>query len=310
MGWQEQNLPWIVEQIPIGVAITRADGNITYANPRLCALLGEPAGSLTGRMLPELKPAHGPIRRDHEGRRGLSTLRARSGAEIAVVEAVYAARDTDGLACFIHFLQDLGDGKCAGSLAALAYYDSLTGLPNRNLFGDRLERTLLSFERSGAGLAVLYIDFDRLKPVNDALGHAAGDRLLQEAAARMSRAVRKNDTLARLGGDEFAAILEGVATPAEALRVAEKLLAAGRIPHVLAGRPVRVSLSIGIALCPRDASDAPALLMRADAAMYAAKAAGGDCCRLAATVAESPAGTAPSTYSAGIARRLRTAPGR
>jgi len=306
MVWQELSLSRIVEQIPIAVAITHSDGSIAYANPRLYALLDEPAGSLVGRELFAFRPARVPILLDGERWQGESSFRPRSGEDLSVLEAVYPVRDADGVAYFIHFLQDFSAEKQrVESLSALAYYDSLSGLPNRNLFGDRLERALLSFERTGIGFAVLYIDLDRFKSVNDALGHAAGDRLLRDAAERMSRTLRKNDTLARLGGDEFAAVLEGMGGAADAARVAEKLLAASREPHDLGGSPVHVGMSIGIALCPRNARDAAALLTRADGAMYAAKAAGRNCCRLTATVSESTSRSTPPTGSSGTVHRLR-----
>lgn len=162
-------------------------------------------------------------------------------------------------------------------LSSFAFYDSLTGLPNRNLFKDRLARAILSAERRAGGFALFYIDIDRFKTVNDAWGHETGDRLPREAAARMSRVLRRSDTLARLGGDEFAAILEDVKTDAGACVVAEKLFALCGERYELNGSSLRVTLSVGISLYPQDGRDAAALLEHADRAMYQAKGQGRNC---------------------------------
>ena len=155
-----------------------------------------------------------------------------------------------------------------------ANYDALTGLPNRNLFKDRLDQAMHAAHREGSLLALLFIDLDRFKWVNDTLGHAAGDRLLQEAAMRLSHCVRETDTVARLGGDEFTVILGELHDCSEVDKIAEKLLKRLAEPFVLNGREAFVSGSIGITLYPGDASDMEQLLRNADAAMYSAKQAG------------------------------------
>ncbi len=159
-------------------------------------------------------------------------------------------------------------------LARQALYDPLTGLPNRTLFLDRLAQGVRRARRTPArGCAVLFVDLDRFKEVNDRLGHAAGDRLLVEAARRLERAVRPGDTVARLGGDEFTVLLEDVSGPEDAVPVAERLRAEFDRPFELEGGPVRVTASIGVAAggAPERAED---LLRDADRAMYRAKELG------------------------------------
>jgi len=155
-----------------------------------------------------------------------------------------------------------------------AYHDALTGLPNRMLFHDRLTQALSQAGRDGRGLAVLFLDLDQFKVVNDTLGHGAGDRLLQEVAGRLRRAVGEGDTVARVGGDEFTLLLPGIEGAAEAARLAERLLAAVALPAEIDGHRLYVTTSIGVSLYPADGHEADSLLTRADIAMYRAKEVG------------------------------------
>ena len=293
MVWRKLGLAEVVEKIPIGVAVTRPDGCIEYANPHLHALLKEPAEGLLGRCLAAFRqgePSPPPI--DGEEWRGESCLRIAAGGAVHVLETVHPVHDESGaIACRIHFLQDLSEHKRAELLNSLAFYDSLTGLPNRTLFKDRLARAILRAERQADGFALFYIDIDRFKTVNDAWGHETGDRLLREAATRMSLVLRRSDTLARLGGDEFVALLEDVKTHAGAAAVAEKLFALCGERYELNGSFLRVTLSVGIGLYPQDGRDAAALLEHADRAMYQAKAQGRNCYSLVAA----PYGLSPDT---------------
>jgi len=167
------------------------------------------------------------------------------------------------------------------TLESLAYNDPLTGLPNRVLFRDRLEQQMRLAERDGSNFAVLAIDLDRFKEINDTLGHHAGDQLLQQVSQRMRRALRRSDTVAlaghtvaRLGGDEFCALLPAVRNAADGVVVAEKLLAAMEEPFELEGRELRVGMSIGVALYPEHTRTLDELCRCADSAMYQAKRSG------------------------------------
>jgi len=152
-----------------------------------------------------------------------------------------------------------------------ATHDSLTGLPNRVLLADRLSQTTAQSERYSRRFAVLVVDLDRFKSINDSLGHVAGDDMLKEVARRLSRLSRKADTLARLGGDEFVLVLSEIASPRDAERVASKALTSLAEPVTLLGLDVQISASIGISIFPEDGKEAETLLQHADAAMYHAK---------------------------------------
>lgn len=158
-------------------------------------------------------------------------------------------------------------------LARQAFYDSLTGLPNRALFMDRLQHALNRANRYGDTVAVLFLDLDRFKFINDSLGHSAGDQLLVSVARRLAPLVRPSDTLARFGGDEFTLLLEGIPSTRDALQVAERIAGALRAPFTLDGREVFITASIGIALST-PAHHPEDLLRQADIALYRAKAAG------------------------------------
>jgi diguanylate cyclase (GGDEF)-like protein/PAS domain S-box-containing protein len=159
-------------------------------------------------------------------------------------------------------------------LAFLAQYDPLTSLPNRNLFQDRLLQAVARAERGGRKVAVMLIDLDRFKEINDTLGHAAGDLLLRDAAQRMKGVLRSVDTLARLGGDEFTLIQEDVAGVGEIIMLAQRVLDLFAQPFLLQGRECFITPSIGIAVHPTDERDPDALLRSADIAMYHAKQLG------------------------------------
>jgi diguanylate cyclase (GGDEF)-like protein/PAS domain S-box-containing protein len=161
-------------------------------------------------------------------------------------------------------------------IKSLAYHDALTGLPNRLLFTDRLQVAVAQAHRHGQRLAVLFLDLDRFKVINDSLGHSMGDRLLGAVAERLLASVREGDTVARLGGDEFTLLLPGLSRAMDVTRVADKILDALRQPFRLEGRELYVSASMGISVYPLDGDDAEALVKNADSAMYRAKEQGRD----------------------------------
>jgi diguanylate cyclase (GGDEF)-like protein/PAS domain S-box-containing protein len=156
----------------------------------------------------------------------------------------------------------------------MAYHDSLTGLPNRALLSERLDRAMLAARRDGRKLAVMFIDLDRFKTINDSLGHLTGDHLLKEVANRLCRVVRAVDTVARLGGDEFVVVVPGVRAAEECALVGEKIIQAMAEPVRFEGRNLHISPSIGVSLYPNDGEDVETLMRKADAAMYHAKASG------------------------------------
>jgi diguanylate cyclase (GGDEF)-like protein/PAS domain S-box-containing protein len=170
---------------------------------------------------------------------------------------------------------DITDRKLAEQrIAHMAHHDALTGLPNRVLLRDRIQQAIAQAHRNGAQLAVLFLDLDRFKTINDSLGHQLGDRLLQSVASRILVCVREGDTVSRVGGDEFVIVIPGIAAAADASAVAAKILEVLASAFHLHGNDLHVNASIGISLYPADGSDAETLMRNADTAMYHAKDSG------------------------------------
>jgi diguanylate cyclase (GGDEF)-like protein len=155
-----------------------------------------------------------------------------------------------------------------------AQHDFLTGLPNRLLLTDRLTQAIALSRRHGNKVALLFLDLDLFKRVNDSLGHVMGDKLLQSVAQRLTACVCTSDSVCRLGGDEFVVLLSEIEHVDAAAQCAEKLLTAVAIPHLIGGLEVHVTVSVGISVCPDDGRDAEAMLKNADTAMYDAKKMG------------------------------------
>ena len=167
--------------------------------------------------------------------------------------------------------------QCAISRAGMAHYDSLTGLPNRALLFDRLTHAMNQTRRYGQELAVLFIDLDRFKFVNDTMGHEADDTVLKTAASRIRNCLRDSDTVSRLGGDEFIVLVSNLDHAVSAAPVANKIVESVSQPIMMGTNAATLSPSIGIALFPEDTDDADELMRYADAAMYQAKQMGGEC---------------------------------
>jgi len=171
--------------------------------------------------------------------------------------------------------KDITENKQAEErIKFLAYYDILTGLPNRILFNDRLETAISQARRDKSILALMFLDLDRFKTVNDTLGHAAGDELLKKVAARLKSCIRSNDTLARLGGDEFTILLPRINSTEEVVGIAHRVLKAMNSPFDLKENQIFITTSIGVAVYPNDGADSQAILKNADKAMYRAKEQG------------------------------------
>jgi diguanylate cyclase (GGDEF)-like protein len=159
-------------------------------------------------------------------------------------------------------------------LTLKAERDVLTGLPNRALLADRLAQSMEYAQRHGRKVALLFVDLDNFKKINDSMGHSVGDALLISVATRLQACVRASDTVSRLGGDEFVVLLTEVTMTQDAVIVAGKLITAMFEPHGIGSHRVRITVSVGISLYPDDGADAESLLASADAAMYSAKKAG------------------------------------
>ena len=201
-------------------------------------------------------------------------FRRRDGSQLDV-ELHLSAVHINGADLLIGAARDIGERKrVEARIEFMAHHDALTGLPNRVLLRDRFHQARARAERNKTGLALLFLDLDRFKIVNDTLGHSLGDALLQEVVGRLSQRLRDSDTLCRQGGDEFILLLGDVRAPEDVERLAELVLAALREPLILQGHELSVGGSIGVALYPQDGQEFEVLLQRADTAMYTAKDAG------------------------------------
>ncbi len=250
----------VVNKNPIGIVLVDPEGRTLFTNPAAQKMLLStefPALPLPGACV-EIEIA------TDEASRGV--------AEVTVAESEW-----EDAPAHLLMLHDVSSRKEAEArIESLAFSDSLTGLANRLPFHDRLEHALVRTRRSGKNLALLFLDIDHFKDVNDTLGHSVGDRLLIEMGSRLRQCVREYDTIARFGGDEFLVLLEDLEDPQQAEPVARKILAASRRQFSLGDQEFNLSASIGISLFPRDGKDAETLIRCADTAMYQAKAQGRD----------------------------------
>jgi diguanylate cyclase (GGDEF)-like protein/PAS domain S-box-containing protein len=271
----------LVEHLSDVIVVADADGRIQYASPGIERLVGYPVEEVEGETIfNALHPADLPRGHDHlaraiaggPGRYGPERFRyVRADGQWRHFEATASNRlDDPAVRGMVFILRDVTD-QCEAEeqLRHLALHDALTGLANRTLLTDRFGAALDGGRRQGLGTALLVVDLDGFKAVNDRWGHAIGDAVLVEAAARMLAATRTVDTVGRLGGDEFAAVLPGAGTEAE--EVALRVLEAIRQPIRHPGGVVEVGASIGVALAPTHGDDVGSLFRRADAAMYRAK---------------------------------------
>jgi diguanylate cyclase (GGDEF)-like protein/PAS domain S-box-containing protein len=266
-----------------GIGILNDRLEFTYANDSLANLFGFPGPhSLIGLSLCDLYEPQEQVRFitsiipvvQQRGRwRGEATGLRRDGA-IFPQEISLTAVGDGSVVCVV---RDVTERTYAEEqIKHLAYHDALTSLPNRLLFKDRLTVALSHAQRDGSRLAVLFLDLDRFKIINDSLGHNIGDQLLQAVSARVQSCVRESDTVARLGGDEFIVLLPNLRRADEAAPVAMKILEAIRYPLHVEGREFFMTTSIGISLFPEDGSDAETLIKNADTSMYQAKEMGRD----------------------------------
>lgn len=284
-----ERLQVTLHSIADAVITTDPAGRIQYLNPVAETLTGWPSREAVGRPVDEVFRVIGESDRQPFGdtmNRALgkgagiekteAVLVDRSGREVAIEESLSPIRSSAGeLLGVVMVFRDVTDARATASrLSHLARHDPLTGLPNRALILDRLVQHIRFAQRAGTRFAVLFVDLDHFKDVNDGLGHAVGDELLREVAGRLVASLRGSDTVGRLGGDEFVALLSHVDDDRDAADVAGKILAAVSVPHNIAGHSIVVTPSIGIAMFPRDGQDAATLLANADTAMYRAKTAG------------------------------------
>ena len=252
----------IVEQNLTGIAVLDAEGDYLFRNPAACTMLYESPGDDSCRcnLLDMLQKGNTELE-----------IRRLDGAH-GVAQALVSETEWQGAPARLMVLYDITERKEAErEIEYMAYHDPLTGLANRLMLHDRIGHALARVRRSEAQLALLYLDLDRFKIINDSLGHACGDELLRQIAQRLLRSVREDDTVARLSGDEFMVLLEDAKRPEQ---VAEKIRLALGSPYRVHNQELVVSSSIGLSYFPADGEDADILIRHADTAMYHAKQAG------------------------------------
>jgi diguanylate cyclase (GGDEF)-like protein/PAS domain S-box-containing protein len=268
----------VLENVADGIITLGEGGLIESLNPAALRILGYGADELVGRAISDLvmaaDPAHSVMNLEQWASHADPmeiTARRKDGTSLPMDFGI-SEMQLGPRRLFIATFRDISERKAqTEAIEYQALHDALTGLPNRTLFSDRLQQALLTVQRTQQGLAILLIDLDRFKDVNDTLGHEHGDALLQEIAARLRSVLREADTVARLGGDEFAILPSGVLAGEGLGATAEKILEALRQPIQLLGNTVDVDASIGVARYPEDGDEANVLLRRADVAMYQAK---------------------------------------
>lgn len=285
---------YLVESSPDLIFTLDSAGRFTYLNPRVKALLGFDRSALMRQpfatlVLPEdrkridsllSQPGNLPGENFNvELRLRRNRLKPDGEPESITVSLtgipMNTQEDDRRMVGLYGVARDISERKRAEEIISFqAYHDQLTHLPNRVLFKDRLELAIAQAQRRNGALAVMFIDVDRFKLVNDTFGHAEGDALLRAIAARLSATLRRGDTLARLGGDEFTVLLPDIARPEDAEVIARKVLEAISPPIGLSKGQFRATVSVGIALFPRDGSSAEELTRHADVAMYQVKRSG------------------------------------
>jgi diguanylate cyclase (GGDEF)-like protein/PAS domain S-box-containing protein len=286
----EEQFRSIQESALDAIVTMNATGIITSWNPQAEVIFGWTRDEAVGRPLAEtvIPPQHrGAHRRGlerffetGEGRvvntRAEVTAVHRDGREFPVELAVVPLYRGDSVS-FCAFVRDISERKKAEeTIRHLAYHDVLTGLPNRVLFEERLRLGLAQARRRREKIAVMFLDLDRFKLVNDTVGHTGGDQLLQAVAEELSETIREGDTVARVGGDEFTFLLPGIERAEDATVAAERILRRVRQPKIVAGQEFRMTTSIGITVFPQDGNTADVLMRNADTAMYRAKERGRD----------------------------------
>jgi diguanylate cyclase (GGDEF)-like protein/PAS domain S-box-containing protein len=266
------------------IMVTDSKWNIVAVNPAFSTLTGYAESEVHGRKPHLLWAERQPPAYFESMARTLAVAgvwqgefwaRRKDGERRAALASLGTVRNANGtISHHVGVATDITALKIAEQrIEHQAYYDALTDLPNRSLLAQHAELALARATRQRSALALLFLDLDQFKEVNDSLGHAEGDALLVQAAARLQEITRGEDTVCRLGGDEFVLLLPGTAQDG-ALRVADKLLTAFREPFMVAGHPLRTTVSIGIALFPNDGTSFAELLKNADTALYQAKQEG------------------------------------
>lgn len=287
-AWREseRRFHMMFEQAAVGLVLRALNGRFSHVNPRFCEITGYSEQELLTRdfmsithpddLLDDLDNIAACI----DGRQQSYSAEKRyirsDGTIVWVLVTASLMKDDSGAAeQFIAVIEDITKRReNEARIAYLAHHDSLTDLPNRTLFRDRLEQAMARAVRNGVRAALLFLDLDRFKTINDSLGHAIGDQMLQQVAVRLRAALRETDTVSRQGGDEFLIVLGDVRDLDDVARVVQNLLGRLDTPFELASLSLSSTASIGVAIYPDDGADCDTLMKNADSAMYCAKEGG------------------------------------
>jgi len=287
MKASEEYFRSLIEKSSDVILVLNSQVEVSYASPSVTRVMGykpediQGLNGLTFVHADDLPETAESFKRSLEGTNEDVPIEFRgrhADGEYRVLEAMSRRIvDATGEPSVVVNFRDISEKKRAEEkIRFMAYHDALTGLPNRDLLQDRMDLAISQARRAEEELAVIYVDLDRFKNVNDAIGHSGGDELLTEIASRLSHCTRDGDTLARIGGDEFVVLVPRIATVQDAAEVARHILEALRRPVILHGEEFRTTASIGLAVFPEDGHDAATLIRNADVAMYRAKEKGRD----------------------------------
>ncbi len=277
----------LVENVDLGITLIGTDRRILMANGAMGRLFKKPSRDLVSRLCYEEFQKVGAVCEHCPGTRAMESgeptfaetqgVRDDGTTFPALVKAFPVIHPGGGVGGFIEVVEDITERKASEArIEQLAYFDPLTALPNRTLLADRLSQFLEQGRRDQRQVAVLVLDLDRFKGINETLGHSLGDRFLKTVADRLTGSVRRSDTVARLGGDEFAIVLNALIQGEVVSRIAQKILTNLSAPFHLDGEEIFGTASIGIALFPQDGEEAGTLLKNAETALHAAKERGRD----------------------------------
>jgi diguanylate cyclase (GGDEF)-like protein/PAS domain S-box-containing protein len=284
---REERLQGILSSVAEGIVTIAEGGVIESANPAAERMFGFGPGHLAGVAIYALMPEE--VRERHERLfnrylagpsgallgRAVDTMGRRKDGSLFPMEISISELRHGKNRLFTGIVRDISERKESEErIKRLAHHDQLTGLPNRNLLNDRISHALARVRRHGGRMAVLYVDLDKFKPINDTLGHEAGDLVLKEVSRRLKDCIRGSDTVARVGGDEFVVVIEEIARPAEAALVSRKIIDVLSRPIDVAATACTVGASIGVAVFPDDGYSMDEVCKAADIAMYRVKRSG------------------------------------
>ena len=275
----------VFDTVDTAAMVTDKDTRIIKVNPAFSVITGYSPEEALGKTPSFLSSGAHPVEFYKEmwdtlkatgSWQGEISNRRKNGEFYTEWLSINEVSDNEGrLTHYVALFSDISERKAAEAhMHNLAHYDVLTGLPNRALLSDRLQQSIAAAKRERSRMALMFIDLDRFKPINDTLGHHIGDLMLKEVAKRMLECLRESDSAARIGGDEFVVLLPLIETESDAVAVAEKIRNTLEQSFELAGRSLNISSSIGVAVYPEHGGDEKSLLKNADTAMYYAKEAG------------------------------------